>query len=490
MTHSANAKPASSAAAPTASTGKPMGDGLWRPELAMMLHPPIVAPGQKAVIVVGGGFGGLAAARRLAKAVELVHVTLVDQRNHHLFQPLLYQVATAGLNPGDIAVPIRSQFAGRESVAVHLGRVTRVNLSGRYVEGEGVRVGYDYLILACGAQHSYFGKQEWEELAPGLKTLEQATEIRRRILSAFEQAENELDSTRQRALLDFVIVGAGPTGVELAGAICDIARTVLVRDFRRINPADARVILVEAGPRVLASFPEDLSRRAAADLAKLGVDVRTGVPVAQIDEGGVQIGDERIATKNVFWAAGVEADSVTRSLGVPLDRAGRVLVSPDLSVPGFAEVFVVGDAAHVEIDGQLVPGLAPAAIQEGKAAAENVLALAASRPTKPFRYIDKGTMATIGKHLAIAQIGRLKLTGYVAWVAWLFVHLVSITGFKNRVTVLFEWTWSYLFSRRGARLITNRDWRSVATRTEAPLAPVVTTRAPTAQAARSDGASA
>ena len=449
----------------------------------MQVHRPIVKPGQKAVIVVGGGFGGLAAARRLAKAAELVHVTLVDQRNHHLFQPLLYQVATAGLNPADIAVPIRSQFAGRASVAVHLGRVKQVNLPERYVEGEGVRVGYDYLIVACGAQHSYFGNQGWEELAPGLKTLEQATEIRRRILSAFEMAENEPDPARQRALLDFVIVGAGPTGVELAGAICDIARTVLVQDFRRINPADARVILVEAGPRVLASFPEDLSRRAAADLAKLGVDVRTGVRVAQIDLEGVQIGDERIATRNVFWAAGVEADSVTRSLGVPVDRAGRVLVRPDLSVPGFQEVFVIGDAAHVDIDGKVVPGLAPAAIQEGRAAADNVLALAAGRQTEPFRYFDKGAMATIGKHLAIAHVGRLKLTGYVAWVAWLFVHVLSITGFKNRVTVFLEWTWSYLFSRRGARLITNRDWRSLSARSDATLA-----RAVTAQTVRSDGA--
>ncbi|RYZ09096.1 MAG: NAD(P)/FAD-dependent oxidoreductase [Myxococcales bacterium] len=448
-----------------------------------MVHRPIVDPGQKAVIVIGGGFGGLAAAQRLAKASKRARVMLVDQRNHHLFQPLLYQVATAGLNPADIAVPIRSQFAGRTSVAVHLGRVTRVNLAERYIEGEGVRVGYDYLILACGAQHSYFGKQQWEELAPGLKTLEQATEIRRRILSAFEMAENEPDPARQRALLDFVVVGAGPTGVELAGAISDIARTVLVQDFRRSNPANARIILVEAGPRVLASFPEDLSRRAALDLEKLGVDVRTGVRVAEIDEEGVRIGDERIATRNVFWAAGVEADEITRSLGVSVDRAGRVLVRPDLSVPGFPEVFVIGDAAHVEVEGQVVPGLAPAAIQQGRAAADNVLALSSDEPTRPFRYVDKGTMATIGKHLAIAHIGRLKLTGYIAWVAWLFVHVLSITSFKNRVTVFLEWTWSYLFSRRGARLITSRDWRSVSVRSDAARA-----RAATAHTARSDSA--
>lgn len=426
----------------------------------MTIYRPVGEPGQKGVIVVGGGFAGLAATKRLARA-ESVHVTLVDQRNHHLFQPLLYQVATAGLNPADIAVPIRSQFAGKSNVAVHLGRVTRVALAERFIEGEGVRVGYDFLILACGAQHSYFGRDEWEEVAPGLKTVEQATEIRRRILTAFELAENELDPARQRALLNFVIVGGGPTGVELAGAIADIARTVLVRDFRRINPGDARVLLVEAGPRIVATFPEDLSRRAAADLGKLGVEVRTGIRITHMDLAGIQIGDTWVSTSNVFWAAGVEADILTRSLGVPLDRAGRVLVASDLSVPGFPEVFVVGDAAHLELDGQPVPGLAPAAMQQGKHAAENVIALATGKSTRPFVYRDKGTMATIGKHLAIAQIGRLKLTGYVAWVIWLFIHVVSITGFKNRVTVFLEWTWSYLFSRRGARLITHRDWRSV-----------------------------
>ncbi|HEU5073924.1 MAG TPA: NAD(P)/FAD-dependent oxidoreductase [Polyangiaceae bacterium] len=426
----------------------------------MQIYRPLLEPGHKSVIVIGGGFAGLAAARRLATQANL-HVTLADQRNHHLFQPLLYQVATAGLNPADIAVPIRSQFPGKANVAVHLGRVTRIALAERFVEGEGVRVGYDFLILACGAQHNYFGHHAWEEFAPGLKTLEQATEIRRRILTAFELAENEPDPAKQRELLGFVIVGGGPTGVELAGAIADIARTVLVRDFRRINSAHARVLLVEAGPRILASFSEDLSRRATADLGRLGVDVRTGVPVTHVDAGGIQLGEQRVSARNVFWAAGVEADAVTRSLGVPLDRAGRVVVTDDLSVPGFREVFVVGDAAHVEVNGQLVPGLAPAAIQQGKLAAENVIALAAGRETKPFHYRDKGTMATIGKHLAIVQIGKLKLTGYVAWVIWLFVHVLSITGFRNRVAVFLEWTWSYLFSRRGARLITHPDWRSV-----------------------------
>lgn len=420
----------------------------------------LALPNQRAVIVIGGGFAGLAAAKRLTKEPAL-HVTLVDQRNHHLFQPLLYQVATAGLNPADIAVPIRSQFAGRTNVGVHLRRVTRVSLAERFVEGEGVRVRYDFLILACGAQHNYFGNEQWEELAPGLKTLEQATEIRRRILTAFELAENEPNPVKQRALLDFVIVGGGPTGVELAGAISDIARTVLVKDFSRINPADARVTLVEAGPRILAGFHEELSRRAASDLAKLGVDVRTGVAVTQVDAEGILVGEERIWARNVFWAAGVRADEVTRSLGAPLDRAGRVKVRPDLSIPGFPEVFVVGDAASVEVDGHPVPGLAPAAIQEGELAADNVVALATGKATRPFHYRDKGTMATIGKHLAIVQLGKLHLTGYIAWLMWLFVHVVSITGFKNRVSVFLEWTWSYLFSRRGARLITQRDWHSV-----------------------------
>ena len=423
-------------------------------------------PGQKEVIVIGAGFGGLAAAKRLAKAPGL-HVTLIDQRNHHLFQPLLYQVATAGLNPSDIAVPIRSQFEGTPNVSVHLGRVSRIALKERYVQADEVRVGYDFLIVACGAQHSYFGRDDWEDFAPGLKTLEQATEIRRRILSAFEFAENEQDAAKQRALLDFVVVGGGPTGVELAGAISDIARTVLVRDFRRINPADARVILVEAGPRVLAAFPEDLSSRAEADLRKLGVDVRTNVRVAAIDASGVQVGEDRIRTSNVFWAAGVAADPLTRSLSVPLDRAGRVLVSSDLSVPGFPEAFIIGDAAHLEIEGKLVPGLAAAAIQEGRWAAKNVMALAANRQTRPFQYRDKGSMATIGKHKAIAQAGRIKLTGFIAWMAWLFVHVLSITGFKNRVSVFLEWTWAYLFSKRGSRLITNRDWRLTSVRSDA-----------------------
>ena len=417
---------------------------------------------QREVVIVGGGFGGLTAAKMLA-GDRSVHVTIVDRRNHHLFQPLLYQVATAGLNPADIAVPIRSQFSKNPDVAVHLGQVTRVDLRDRRIavtDGRrDVELAYDYLILACGAQHSYFGRGEWEEYAPGLKTLEQAIEIRRRILSAFEAAENEFDPEVQRALLTFVVVGGGPTGVELAGAIADISRTVLVRDFRRIDPASARVVLVEAGPRILAAFPEGLARHAAADLAHLGVEVRTGTAVSLVDAGGVEIGHDRLAARSVFWAAGVQAEDVGRTLGTALDRAGRVKVDADLSIPEHPEAFAVGDIAHVEQDGSVLPGLAPVAIQAGRAAAKNILASVHGRRREPFRYFDKGIMATIGKHKAIASTGHLKLTGYIAWVAWLFIHILYLIGFRNRVAVLAEWSWSYLFSRRGARLITGREWK-------------------------------
>jgi NADH dehydrogenase len=414
----------------------------------------------KEVIIVGAGFGGLEAARTLARKAE-VHVRVIDRKNHHLFQPLLYQVATAGLNPADIAVPVRAQFAGATNVSVHLGLVSAVDLPGkRVILEDGPTLAWDFLILACGAQHSYFGHPEWEPFAPGLKTLEQATEIRRRILLAFESAENATDPALQNALLTFVVVGGGPTGVELAGAIADISRTVLVRDFRRIDPASARVVLLEAGPRVLPAFAEDLSRRAEGDLRALGVEVRTSCAVTDIDGNGVAAGAERIEAKSVFWAAGVQASSLARSLAVALDRAGRVPVAPDLSIPEFPDAFVIGDMAHLEEPGRgLVPGLAPAAIQEGKVAAQNVLASIAGRPRRPFRYRDKGMMATIGKHKAIAQTGRFHLTGYIAWLAWLFVHILYLIGFRNRLAVFAQWVWSYMFSKRGARLITTRDWR-------------------------------
>jgi NADH dehydrogenase len=421
----------------------------------------LLTPGKKHVIIIGGGFAGLSAAKKLTGRAS-VQVTLIDERNHHLFQPLLYQVATAGLNPADIAVPIRAQFSKSENVNVHMGKVHSVNLQKKTIIGgeSDVELSYDYLILACGAQHSYFGNPEWEDFAPGLKTLEQAIEIRRRILSAFEIAENETNPEVQKALMTFVVVGGGPTGVELAGAIADISRTVLVKDFARINPADAHIILLEAGPKVLASFPDDLAAHALMDLKKLGVDVRLSARVEKIDGDGVQIKDQRIAAKNAFWAAGVQAAKISKKLGVELDPAGRVKVNSDLSVPGHPEIFAVGDFAHFEMeDGEPLPGLAPAAIQTGQVAAKNILATIDGKKRHVFRYHDKGQMATIGKRRAIASTGRLKLTGYLAWLAWLLIHILYLVGYKNRAVVLFEWIWSYVFSKRGSRLITSKDWK-------------------------------
>lgn len=411
------------------------------------------------VVVIGGGFAGLAAARKLARR-KRVRVTLLDQRNHHLFQPLLYQVATAGLNPSNIAVPIRAQFTRAENVSVRMSRIRKIDLEAKTVADEHGTLAYDFLILAPGAQHSYFGKPEWEEHAPGLKTLEQATEIRRRILSAFELAETEDDPARRRALLTFVVVGGGPTGVELAGAIAEIAKRVLVRDFRMIDPSKARVLLVEAGPRILSSFPEPLSQRVVRDLESLGVEVLTSSRVEAIGPNFVRLEQGSIATESAFWAAGVQASDLGRSLGVPLDRAGRVQVEADLSLPGHPEVFAVGDFAHVRLpDGGLLPGVAPAAIQAGRAAARNVLASIAGRPREEFRYRDKGQMATVGRSKAIAQLGKLRLQGRLAWVTWLLVHVFALIGFRNRATVFSAWVWNYVFFKRGARLITSKEWR-------------------------------
>jgi len=425
----------------------------------MRLEQPAHATGKKIVVIVRGGFAGLNAAKRLANA-PAVHVVLVDQRNHHLFQPLLYQVATAGLNPADIAVPIRAQFTQASNVETHLGRVEGVDLERELIFGGGHELPYDYLVLACGAGHSYFGRPEWEEFAPGLKTLEQATEIRRRILAAFERAENELDPDEQSAMLTFVVVGAGPTGVELAGAIADISRTVLNGDFRRINPAQARVVLLEGGPRVLASFPKSLSERAARDLAQLGVEVRTGSKVDGIDEGGVTIRSEKLLAHSVFWAAGVRAACVPMQPPVETDRAGRIKVTADFSVPGHSNVFVVGDMASFTLaSGEPLPGLAPAAMQGGRYVAETILRDLECQPRRPFSYRDKGQMATIGRSRAIAQTARLTLTGRAASLAWLFVHLFYLIGFRNRAMVLSQWAWNYLFAKRESRLITEKEWR-------------------------------
>jgi NADH dehydrogenase len=416
-----------------------------------------VAP--KIAIIVGAGFAGLKAAKALANH-EGLRVILVDRRNHHLFQPLLYQVATAGLNPSDIAVPIRVQFRNAPNVEIHLGHVDGVNLATQTVFGEGHEIAFDYLILACGAHHSYFGRPEWEQFAPGLKTLEQATEMRRRMLVGFELAENELDAGTQRAYLTFVVVGGGPTGVELAGAIADISRTAMQGDFRRIDPAQARVVLLEAAPRVLTSFSEDLSERARRDLTELGVEVRTNAKVDAIDAEGVTIGTERLAARTVFWAAGVQAEHVVITPPIETDRASRIKVNDDCSMPGHSNVFVVGDMASLEMaPGQLVPGVAPAAIQEGEHAARMILRDLEGQPRRPFVYKDKGTLATIGKSRAIGQIGRVKLTGRIAWLAWLLIHVYQLIGFRNRLAVLFNWAWNYLFSKRGARLITEKEWK-------------------------------
>ena len=398
--------------------------------------------------------------RKPSPTIEGLRVVLVDHRNHHLFQPLLYQVATAGLNPSDIAVPIRVQFRRAPNVEIHLGRVEGVDLARQIVFGDGHEVSFDYLILACGARHSYFGHPEWEEFAPGLKTLEQATEMRRRMLVAFELAENELDADTRRAYLTFVVVGGGPTGVELAGAIADISRTAMSGDFRRIDPAKAHVVLLEAAPRVLTAFSEELSERARRDLAEIGVEVRTNAKVDAIDARRRHDRIRRLDARTVFWAAGVQAERLKISPLLETDRASRIKVIADYSVPGHPNVFVVGDMASLEMaPGQLVPGVAPAAIQAGKHAARMILGDLVGDPRRPFVYNDKGTMATIGKSRAVGQIGRVTLTGRIAWFAWLLIHVYQLIGFRNRLAVLFNWAWNYMFSKRGARLITEKEWR-------------------------------
>jgi NADH dehydrogenase len=405
------------------------------------------------VIIVGGGFGGLYAAKALAR--QSVEVVLIDRHNYHLFQPLLYQVATAALSPGDIASPIRSILRRHRSVQVRLDEVKSIDLARREVRLESGPFGYDYLILATGVRHSYFGHDEWEPLAPGLKSLDDALEMRRRILLAFEAAEKESDPAKRSALLSFVVVGGGPTGVELAGAIAEIARHTVARDFRVIDPTQARVLLLEAGPRILSAFAEALSARAQRSLERLGVTVRTGAAVTRLDTEGVWLKDELLPTGTALWAAGVAASPLAKSLGVALDRAGRVVVEPDLSVPGHPEAFVIGDLASFSHQtGKPLPGLAPVAIQMGKAVARSIANRGAGRPTEPFRYWDRGTMATIGRASGIAEVGKLKLWGFAGWMAWLFIHLLFLIGFRNRLLVMLEWTWLYLTFRRGARLIT------------------------------------
>ncbi len=404
------------------------------------------------VVIVGAGFGGLAAARGLRRAP--VRITIIDRSNHHLFQPLLYQVATAALSPADIAAPIRRIFRHQSNVSVMLAEATAVNLDEKRVVLADGAVDFDILIVATGATHAYFGHDDWGEHAPGLKSLHDALRIRRRVLLAFEIAERETDESRRRAWMTFVIVGAGPTGVELAGTLAGVSRQTLARDFRHINTASARVILIEATPRVLGAYTQDLSEAARQQLEKLGVTVWTGVQVTGIDAEGVWIGRERIHAHSVIWAAGVAASPLGVALGVPLDQAGRVLVEPELSVPGRDDIYVIGDLAHLEKDGALVPGVAPAAMQEGLHVAGNIMRTLRGQPRLPFHYVDKGMLATIGRGAAVAKIGPIKVSGSVAWLLWLFVHILFLIGFRNRLLVMIQWAWSYVTFDRGARLIT------------------------------------
>jgi NADH dehydrogenase len=406
------------------------------------------------VVVVGGGFGGLAAAKALRE--RRVDVTLLDRRNHHVFSPLLYQVASAALSPGDIAAPIRWILRHQANAEVLLADVDRVDTAAKIAHlADGTTVPYDYMVVAAGATHAYFGHDDWRPWAPGLKTLEDALEIRRRILLAFEKAEREDDPTKRAALLTFVIVGGGPTGVELAGALAEIARHSLARDFRHFDPRSAKVVLLEAGPSVLAAFPEPLREAARQELERIGVDVRTGTPVTRITPGAVEIGANRIAAETVLWAAGVAASPLGRSLGVPVDRAGRVLVNPDLTIPGHADVFVIGDLASLNgADGRPLPGVAQVAIQMGEHAAHNIVRATEGQPLRAFSYHNLGDMATIGRAAAVANLPWIQLKGLPGWLAWLFVHLLKLIGFRNRLVVMVQWIWAYFTYQRSIRLIT------------------------------------
>jgi NADH dehydrogenase len=384
-----------------------------------------------------------------------VRVTLVDQRNHHLFQPLLYQVATAALSPADIATPVRAILRDQRNATVLLARAESVDRAARELVLADGRIGFDYLVLAIGARHAYFGHDDWEANAPGLKTLEDALEIRRRILLAFERAERETNAERRRALLRFLIVGGGPTGVELAGAIAEISRHVLDKDFRSIDPREAEVEVLEAGPRILPAFPPALAEKASRTLQRLGVRVRTGFPVTAVKSEYLESGDDRVDAATILWAAGVRASPLGASFGVPVDPAGRVLVEPDLSIPGDPRIFVIGDGAvFLHQTGKPLPGVAQVAIQQGRHVARNVKADLAGRERRPFRYRDKGDLAVIGRAQAVARIGRLRLSGFPAWLVWCFVHILFLIGFRNRLLVLFEWAWAFLTDQRGARLIT------------------------------------
>jgi len=423
------------------------------------------------VVIIGAGFGGLTAARRVARLP--VQVTVLDRRNHHTFQPLLYQVATAGLSPGEIATPIRAILKEYSNIEVLLEEVVDLKLDHKQVITKEQTLDYDFLVIASGAMHAYFGHEEWEPFAPGLKTIEDALEIRRRVLLAFELAEREnvgQKSADDNPMLQFVVVGAGPTGVELAGTLAEIAHHALNHEFRHIDPRKTRILLIEGGPRVLPAYSEELSRKAEAQLQRLGVEVRTSRMVTRIQSGAVWMGDEKIASPVVLWAAGVAASPLGQKLGVPIDRAGRVLVQPDLSIPGHSEIFVIGDLAALNDEaGKLLPGVAQVAIQQGNWVAETIDRDLENQPRRNFHYHDKGSLATIGRNSAVAQFGKFEMSGYFAWLAWLFIHVLFLIGFRNRLMVMVQWAWSYLTYERGARLITGSDELPGWTQAQPPL---------------------
>jgi NADH dehydrogenase len=424
---------------------------------APIVEPAAVAetPARRRVVIIGAGFGGLSAAKDLAGSN--LDVTLIDRQNYHLFQPLLYQVATAGLSPADIAAPIRSVVGRYDNITVLLGEVDGVDTESRIVRLGRREVPYDYLVLATGARHAYFGHDEWEPFAPGLKRVEDATEMRRRILLAFEHAEGEPDPLERRRLMNLVVVGGGPTGVELAGAIVELAKRALAKDFRTIDPRTARIILVEAGPRILSTFPDSLSDSARKQLEQLGVEVRVGTPVERVDADGVIAAGQRIESRTVLWAAGVAASPAAKWLNAKHDRAGRIIVRPDLSVPAHPEIFAIGDTALVVDDeGEPLPGVAPVAKQEGQYIARLLLDRAKGLPgARPFRYRNYGNLATIGRKAAVADFGWLRLRGFIAWLVWTMAHIYYLIGFRNRIMVALDWLWAYFTYQRGSRLITN-----------------------------------
>ena len=413
------------------------------------------------VVIIGAGFGGLQAAHALRKAP--VDLTVIDRNNHHLFQPLLYQVATAGLSPADICVPIRFTLRKQKNTEVLLAEVTGIDLQQQRVLMGDHSVGYDYLVVATGACDNYFGHDDWKHFAPGLKSVVDATKLRRNILLAFEAAEMETDPEKIRALLTFVLVGAGPTGVEMAGAIAELAHKAIASDFRHIDPRTARIVLIEAGPRILPTFPEDLAQKAQHALKRLGVEVRTGTLVKDVDENGVVAAGSRIAAKTVIWSAGVKASPAGQWLKAEVDRAGRVKVLEDLSLPGHPNIFVIGDTASALQDGKPLPGVAPVAMQAGRYVASIIAQRVAGKKqtTPPFRYHNKGNLATVGRSFAVLEIGKLRLTGFIAWAMWLTVHIFYLIGFRNRFLVFFQWTWAYFTFQRGTRLITFQEKQEI-----------------------------